>query len=612
MNPIRNILLFFAVLFSLTANAGGISEKLGDVFTFQETPASDEILDPDVAFRVTAETFSNNQLVLYWEIEPDYYLYKNKFTVESTNPGLSLGEPSFPAGTVKEDPVFGQVEVYYGSNEASIPFQLNDATLKTVEINVAYQGCKEDAVCYPPIKKTLSATISTSANAGITGTEKPSTGPALSEQDTITQKLKDKNLLFNIISFFGFGFLLALTPCVFPMIPILSGILVGQGEKINRVKAISLSLSYVITMALTYAVLGVIAGLFSINLQAASQNPWVLSLFSGVFVLLALSMFGFFELQIPARWQSKLSSASDASNKGTLKGAAVMGVLSAVIVGPCVAPPLAGALLYISQTGNAVLGGLALFAMGLGFGVPLLIVGATSGELLPRAGVWMETIKRIFGVIMLGVAIWFLERVLPASIVLLLWAILFISTAIFIGALDRIEAVTTQWQKLWKGLGLVMLVYGVVLVVAAAVGGGTILRPFKHMSYTGSNLSENLDFKYISSVEELNKELQLASQNGQTVMLDFYADWCVVCNELEVYTFPDPSVQTVLQPVKLLKADVTENNHKNKELLKHFDLFGPPAILFFNAEAQELKAHRLIGFVKAKPFVEHVKQAVSL
>ncbi len=599
--------LFF--LFSLSpVYADGIGEKLGNIFTFQDTPANDEILDPDIAFKVTAESFSNNQLILYWEIEPGYYLYKDKFKIEPANSLVSLGTFTFPAGKKKEDPIFGEVEVYYNQNNVQIPFQLTDKEQKEIVLNVAYQGCKEDAVCYPPIKKTITATI---IPVSVTDNQIKSEPLIQSEQDSITQKLKDKNLLINILSFFGFGFLLALTPCVFPMIPILSGIIVGQGEKINRTRAIALSLSYVVSMALTYAVLGVIAGLFSINLQAASQNPWVLTFFSGVFVLLALSMFGFYELQIPASWQSKLSNAGASSNKGTLKSAAIMGVLSAIIVGPCVAPPLAGALLYISQTGNALLGGAALFAMGLGFGVPLLVVGATSGELLPRAGTWMETIKQIFGVVMLGVAIWFMERVLPASIVLLLWALLFIATSIFMGALDRIEAVTTQWQRLWKSLGLVMLIYGVVLIVAAAIGGGTVLKPFKQISFTEQFASDDLSFEYVSSMEELNNELLRASQNGQTVMLDFYADWCVVCNELEAYTFPDPEVQTVLQPVKLLKADVTKNDQDDKELLKHFELFGPPAILFFNGNKQEIRSHRLVGYIKPEPFVEHIKQVTS-
>jgi thioredoxin:protein disulfide reductase len=605
----RSVLFFITIIFSLLASAGELGNKLSDIFSFQDSSPADEILDPEIAFRVSADVYSNNQIIINWVIEPGYYLYKNKFSIQSDESGLTLGNTVFPTGKLKKDPTFGQVEVFYGQNNALIPFDLTDTSLKEFNLNVGYQGCKEDSVCYPPIKKTLAVFIPASSEA-LSKNSVATQASLISEQDAITQKLKDKNLLINILSFFVFGLLLALTPCVFPMIPILSGIIVGEGDQITRARAISLSVSYIVAMALTYAVLGIIAGLFSLNLQAASQNVWVLSLFSGVFVFLALSMFGFYELQLPSSWQTRLSASKDQTDRGTLKGAAIMGVLSAIIVGPCVAPPLAGALLYISQTGDALLGGLALFAMGLGFGVPLLVVGATSGELLPRAGIWMETIKRVFGVIMLGVAIWFLERVLPESFVLILWATLFVTTAIFIGALDRIEAVTTYWQRLWKGLGLVMLVYGVVLIVAAASGGGTVLKPFNKQA--GVITTETLPFNYVSSLEELDQQLQQAKLEGKPVMLDFYADWCVVCNEMETYTFTDPTVQKMLEQVTLLKVDVTKNNDDDKAFLKHFDLFGPPAILFFNNESVEITSHRLVGFIKAESFVEHITQAISL
>jgi len=610
MKFIRSTLFFYAFLFPLSVSAGDTVNKLNDLFSLQDSSQIDEILDPEIAFRVSADVYSDKQLILNWEIEPDYYLYKNKFSFQSGETGLTLGNADFPMGKLKEDPAFGQVEVYYGQNNVLIPFDLADKSLKYFDLNIAYQGCKEDSVCYPPIKKTLAVVVPASFNTPSVNAVVNQT-LLISEQDAITQKLKDKNLLINILTFFGFGFLLALTPCVFPMIPILSGILVGEGDRITRTRAISLSLSYVVAMASTYAVLGIIAGLFSFNLQAASQNVWILSLFSGIFVLLALSMFGFYELHIPSSWQSRLSASQDQSSQGTLKGAAIMGVLSAIIVGPCVAPPLAGALFYISQTGDALLGGLALFAMGLGFGVPLLVVGATSGELLPRAGAWMETIKRIFGVIMLGVAIWFLERVLPETLVLVLWAMLFITTAIFVGALDRLEAVSTYWQRLWKGMGIVMLVYGIVLIVAAANGGGTVLKPFKQQALS-SETADTLLFKYVASLEELDQQLQQAKREGKPVMLDFYADWCVICNELETYTFTDPAVQKTLMQFTLLKIDVTKNNDVDKALLKQFDLFGPPAILFFNKESVEIKSHRLVGFIKAKAFVDHITQAISL
>ncbi len=607
MNLIRNALILIVLLLPLAVDAGGITRKLGDFFAFQST--DDEILDPALAFRVRADLAANNQLLLSWEIAPGYYLYKDKFSVQSDNPAITVTMHDFPAGKVKQDPTFGQVEVYYGQNNASGALIFTDPTLQKFALKVGYQGCKEDSVCYPPIKKTLWITLPDSLTP-LPTIDNTIQAPPISKQDAITQKLKDKNLLLNILSFFGFGLLLSLTPCVFPMIPILSGIIVGEGTRLTRARGIMLSLSYVIAMASTYAVLGLLAGLFSLNLQAAAQNVWVLTLFSGVFVLLALSMFGCYELQLPASWQSRLSSSHDYKSHGTLKGAVFMGVLSALIVGPCVAPPLAGALFYISQTGDALLGGLALFAMGLGFGVPLLIIGATSGELLPRAGAWMESIKRLFGVILLGVAIWFLERVLTAAIVLMLWAMLFITVAIFIGALDRIDTTTTPGRRLWKGLGLVMLVYGALLIVAAANGSGTVLQPFREQANIATK--ETLSFNYVASLQDLEQELRQAKLAGKPVMLDFYANWCVTCKEMESYTFSDPVVQDTLKQFILLKVDVTANNDLDKAFLKQFDLFGPPAILFFNADSVEIKSHRLVGFVKAQPFVAHLKQVSIL
>ena len=615
MSLLRYVFLWVSFCLPLSASADGLGNKLNELFSNDPAPVSDEILDPDIAFKVDITQFNAKQLLLSWDIEPGYYLYKDKFKVTAVDPVITINNVALPTGDVEADPLFGQVEVYYGQDDAPISFSTSDAGIKTADIELAYQGCKKDSICYPPIKKTISVSLDNNLNTSVSDPNTQAAPVLVSEQDSITQKLKDKGLLINVLSFFGFGFLLAFTPCVFPMIPILSGIIVGEGKRINRGRAISLSLSYVIAMALTYAVLGILAGLFSFNLQAASQNIWVLTLFSGVFVFLALSMFGFYELQLPSSWQSKLSSGQDQKGKGTLKGAATMGVLSAVIVGPCVAPPLAGELLYISQTGDAVLGGLALFAMGLGFGVPLLVVGASSGELLPRAGAWMEIIKRIFGVIMLGVAIWFLERVLPAPASLMLWAALFITTAIFMGAMDRLESAATHWQRLWKGLGLVMMVYGVVLIVAAANGSGTVLRPFNQQFISGSAATANkqtLPFSYVSGPEELQMQLLKAKQEGKPVMLDFYADWCIACIELETYTFSDPAVHTALQNVTLLKTDVTKNNEMDKALLKQFEIFGPPAILFFNTDATEIKSHRLVGFIKAEPFVQHIEQALAL
>ena len=606
------ILLVLSSL-SFSVGAASLSDRLSQAIGNIGTP-SDEILDPEIAFLFSSELIDGQTLKLRWQIEQGYYLYQNRFAVESQSSNLSIGNFTLPDGKEKDDPSFGLVIVNTGDTEFTVPLIRQQLEQHSAQILVKYQGCKEDAVCYPPQEKRIDLTLPTITEAAtltVNSTENTNTQSKVSEQDQILQKLTEGNILANIAVFFVFGLLLSLTPCVFPMIPILSGIIVGQGQHITTARAFVLSLVYVIAMALTYAVLGILAGTFEINLQAASQNIWVILGFSAIFVLLALSMFGFFELQLPSALQSRLSSMSDQQQSGSLKGVAVMGILSAIIVGPCVAPPLAGALLYISQTGDAALGGLALFAMGLGFGVPLLIIGTSAGKLLPKAGGWMDTIKAIFGVVMLGVAIWFLERILPGSVTLLLWAALLIVSAVYMGALEAVDK-ANKWSGLWKGLGIVILLYGMVLVLASAMGGVNPLKPFHSVSFlSADNSKQQLAFKTIKNAGDLEKELEMAGAQGKFVMLDFYADWCVVCKEMETYTFSDADVIDSLSDVILLKADVTQNDEQDKALLSKFNLFGPPAILFFDHNGVERKGYRLVGFIEADPFIAHIEQATT-
>lgn len=597
--------------------AQSLTERLSNAFGGNS--AADEILHPDVAFIFAADTTNPQSINLQWQVVDGYYLYRDKFkfTLGVGPAQIDQARIDIPPGKMKEDPAFGQVEINTGDFSIALPVQRSHTAPSTVNLEIRYQGCKDDSVCYPPISKNLalqlpqfipSVQAATLKNAGPAVASAP-----LSEQDTITRRLKDGSLLLNIVAFFGFGLLLSLTPCVFPMIPILSGIIVGQGPQITTSKAFILSLFYVLAMSLTYAVLGVIAGSFYFNLQAAFQNVWAISLFSAVFVALALAMFGFYELQLPASMQTRLSAANENQRGGTVQGAALMGVLSAIIVGPCVAPPLAGALLYISQTGNALFGGLALFAMGLGLGVPLLLIGSSAGALLPKAGAWMETIKQVFGVIMLGVAIWFMERVLPAGISLLLWAALLIISAVYLGALDAPQ-VKASWQKLRKGLGLILLVYGVILVIGAASGGTNIYRPLQGLSTKGisaDNDHRQVNFKTIKSLADLDAELALAGEQGKFVMLDFYADWCVVCKEMEEYTFSEARVAVLLGKFVLLQADVTKNDEQDRQLLKEFELYGPPAILYFGEDGKERQSHRVIGFVEADDFAERLTAVIG-
>jgi len=396
-------------------------------------------------------------------------------------------------------------------------------------------------------------------------------------------------------------------------VPILSGIIVGQGKELTARQGFVLSLVFVLAMAVTYAVIGVMAGLFWKNLQAVFQNRWVIIAFAAVFVVLALSMFGFFKLQLPSSLQSRLTMASSRQQGGTLHGVAVMGLFSALIVGPCVAPPLAGALLYIGRTGDALLGGLALFVLGLGMGLPLLIIGASTGKLLPKAGVWMQTVQAIFGVLLLGVAVWLLERVLPGPVTLLLWGLLAITSAIYMGATDLLDAVASPGRKLSKGLGLALLVYGAALILGAASGSSDVFRPLGELVAAGECAvvpTAQLAFSPVKGVEGLKTALQKAQAENKTAMLDLYADWCVECKLIEKNTFTDRAVQQSLANAVLLRADVTENDRADQELLKSLELYGPPAILFFDSNSMERRHHRLVGYIGPEEFWSHLKLAL--
>jgi thiol:disulfide interchange protein DsbD len=589
----------------------GLGESLG----LQDS--GDDFLEPDQAFQPAFEVSPDGTLVARWDIAEGYYLYRDKFRFRALEgAGVSLGAPAFPTGKTKEDPSFGRVEVYYQTVEIRVPVR-SAGTASRFELEVGYQGCAEAGICYPPIKKAVTLTVPAGTAAAPQGGESGAPAPVtaeepVSEQDRLAARLASESALATSLWFFGFGLLLAFTPCVFPMIPILSGIIVGQGSGITTRRAFLLSVTYVLAMSVAYTGAGVIAGLFGANLQAALQNPWVLSVFAAIFVLLALSMFGFYDLQLPSALQSRLAELSSRQRGGSLVGVAVMGLLSALIVGPCVAPPLAGALIYIGQTGDPWLGGMALFALSLGMGAPLVVVGTLEGKYLPRAGGWMNAVKAVFGVAMLGVAVFLLERVLPGWIALLLWAALFIVSAIYLGALEPLGLDAGGFRKLWKGVGLVMLVYGVLLMIGAASGGGDVLQPLRGVALASAGPAQHqgLTFRRVKGVTGLDAELASAAAEGRPVMLDFYADWCIACKELEKYTFSKPEVVKALEGVVVLQADVTANDAEDQALLKAYGLFGPPAVLFFGPDGRERPGYRLVGFVAADPFRAHADKAL--
>lgn len=608
------------------ASLSSMSKSLGANGEF------DEFLPADKAFAFGSEVIDGNLIVLKWDIADGYYVYRDKmeFSIEEGE-GVTLGKPKYPKGKTITDETFGKMVVFYKSVAVKIPLGRKDASATDLSLRVKYQGCADAGFCYPPVTTTtflklpagdVSAQVEEPQVASKVMVSEPvseqsantvSTEP-VSEQDSIANSLENDGFFVIVLTFFGLGLLLAFTPCVFPMIPILSSIIVGQGDKITTRHAFKLSLVYVLAMALTYTVAGIIAGLFGANLQAAFQNPWILGSFSIVFVLLSFSMFGFYELQLPASLQSKLTEISNKQEGGTVAGVAIMGFLSALIVGPCVAAPLMGALIYIGQTGDALLGGVALFALSMGMGAPLIAIGTSAGKLMPKAGAWMDAIKAVFGVMLLAVAIWMLERIIPAPVAMLLWALLLIISGVFMGALLQMESTVSGWRKLWKGIGLVLVIYGGLLLVGVASNGTDPLQPLRGLNLGGGGASvsvahEEVEFKKIKSVEDLEREIKAANAAGKPVMLDFYADWCVSCKEMERYTFSNPAIMKEMSKAVLLQADVTANDDIDKALLKKFRLIGPPSMIFWDRSGNELRNLRLVGFMEVEEFLAHIKKA---
>lgn len=569
----------------------------------------DSLLTVDQAFKV--ETIALNDVLLStrFTIHPNVYLYKDQLEIKSLTQGISVAKITFPKGKIKDDPYFGNVEVFYDLVEIDVAISRNNNEPKNVELKIDYQGCIDEGICYPPASKTLNVELPDLKIHNIKTDNKldnnlsftPSNSVKnISEQDQIQSDLKDQSWWLTVLRFLGFGLLLALTPCVFPMIPILSGLIVGQGN-ITRSKAFSLSLIYVLAMALAYTAAGVIAGMLGANIQAAFQKPMIIIAFSAVFVLLALSMFGFYELQIPTSWQNKLSNLSNKQKGGSYFGVAVMGFLSAIIVGPCVAPPLAGAVLYISDTGDPLVGGLALFAMSIGMGAPLLLIGASAGQWMPQSGGWMNVVKSFFGIALIGMAIWFLSRIIPAPVALGLYGLLALLSAIFWYK----YAVNNGLKNNSKGLGLrvLQLLRVVLLVIAAlmfygAVNGHTDpLKPWKKYDY--------FEFVKIKSVSDLKAKI---NETDKPILLDFYADWCVECIRMEKTTYNQPEVQKELERFLVLKADVTAQDKQDVELMQAFKIIGPPATLFFGSNDKMLPQVNFFGYMNAEDFVAHLQK----
>jgi thioredoxin:protein disulfide reductase len=571
--------------------------------------AEPELLEPERAFQFAARLQDARSIEVTYRIAPGYYLYRDKFHFSAAPAGVKLGAPRIPPGKRTRDEFFGDMETHRGDLRIIVPFEMDGAAVPALTLTAISQGCADVGVCYVPQEQKAELMLASLAAAPMQG--RPAgqlfgTQPPTSDANVAT--LFASGFWLIVASFFGFGLLLSFTPCVLPMVPILSGIIVGGGTHITKMRGFLLATVYVLGMAVTYAIAGVAAGLSGAMLAAVLQNPWVVGAFAAVFVALALAMFGLYELQLPVALQSKLAEASGRLKGGQGAGVFVIGVLSALIVGPCVAAPLAGALLYISQSRDVVLGGSALFAMALGMGVPLLVVGASAGALLPKAGPWMVTVNRFFGVLLLGVAIYLVSPFVPAAVHLLAWGALLVVTAIFLHAIDPLPVHAHGFQKFSKGIGIIALVAGIMFLIGALSGGRDVLQPLSGLRL-GASEAAKPSFQRVGNIAELDGRIQAAG--GRPVMLDFYADWCVSCKEMERYTFSDTGVQARMDQMLLLQADVTVSTPDHLALLKRFRLFGPPGIIFFDRSGREIEGLRVIGFQPAKEFTAALDQALA-
>lgn len=565
-------------------------------------------LSTDEAFKFSAYAKNSSTIVATWQIASKHYLYRDRIKFDTSGPHQpKLAPVVLPAGIPHEDEVLGKYQIYKSNLQIPIKLLSKAATINLV---ATYQGCSADGFCYPPVTKQVQISLRSNFNQVVVGTtlvgiHQLENSAPMPQQEQVVFLLKKGKLWLIIAGFFGFGFLLAFTPCVLPMIPILSGIIIGHADQISTKKAFLLSLTYVLSMSITYAIAGILAGVLGGSLQAMLQNPWVISCFSILFVLLALSLFGLYNLHLPAIFTQRIDAVSRKQKSGSYWGVAIMGCLATLIVSPCITPPLIGALSYISQTGDALLGGCALFVMGLGMGLPLLVIGTSGGKLLPKSGPWMDAVKSIFGVFMLGVAIWMLSRIVPGQIILLLWALLLITCAIFLGAFN--PRATDGWHRLWKGVGLVLVIYSIALIIGAAMGNKDPFHPLRFQDIR-SKKSNAIKFKRIKTIKDFNHALAKAKKKNKYVMLDFYADWCVACIQMENGAFADLQVKNALKNFILLQADVTANDANDKQLEQSLNVVAPPTIIFFAPNGKELIHYRIVGEQNTNEFLKHIQQ----
>jgi thiol:disulfide interchange protein DsbD len=594
------LLLLFCIL---PAQAGLLPDRpapnekssIADVFAEKRGP--DDFLPPDQAFKLRMRAQDKQTVIADFDVAPGYYLYKSRISFTLNDAKTSeIAKVELPTGEIKEDPNFGKSEVYHHPFQVKILLQHHGAVPPTIALTAGFQGCSEKGLCYTPMKKVFEIGL-----ADAVSTSAPTSD--IAEPDKLGQALASGKLWLVALLFFGVGLGLSFTPCVYPMIPILSGIIVRQSAHPSRAHAFNLSLAYTLGMAITYALAGVAAGLSGHLISNALQNPWALGFGAVLFVFLALSMFDIYELRLPSVLETKVADVTNRIKGGRFIGVFAMGALSALLVSPCVAAPLAGALLYIGKTHDVILGGVALFAMAMGMGMPLLAVGLSAGKVLPKAGQWMTVVRNLFGVLMLAMAIWLIAPVIPVAVQMGLWALLLIGLSVFLHALDGLPAQSSNALKVGKGLGVVALITGVALLLGALSGSRNLMQPLSGVfSVAGSVKSQDASpFKQVKNLAELDTAIQAAK--GRYVMLDFYADWCAACKEYERTTFADARVRKQFDRVALLQADVTKNTDDDKALLAHFGFYGPPGIVFFDQTGKQITPLKVAGYQAEEQFL---------
>ena len=572
--------------------SSGSSPDISSLALGKEVQKSNHPLPADQAFKLSAILLDNNMLAVRWLVQPDYYLYKDKisFSVDEA----SIENIRFPDATIKNDEFFGEVSVY--NTPLEIQIELNNIQKDYVLVTIKHQGCWEGGVCYPPQVDRLEVSLEGSKKAPI-----PSNEIVTIDENIVSEKFQQGGLALFIAAFLA-GLALSWTPCVYPMVPILSGIIIGQKEKPSNLNALLMSITFVLSMSVAYGLIGASAGYFGagINLQAIMQTPWVLFVFSCIFILLSLSMFGFYDIQLPSGIQTRLTSISNSQSGGSFVGVSIMGFLSALIVGPCVTPFLATALSYVIAGGSAAKGGASLFAMGLGMGVPLIIICGWGVNALPKAGPWMENVKRVFGFAMIAVALYLLDRILYPLLSLILWALLFTVAPIMLGVFKNISRSLSLVGIVFRLFSILFLVYGLMLWVLVAKGGGDIQQPLDAIIYGDKiEASNTVTFQIIDDETQLDSLILKTKSNKKPLVLKFYAEWCIACKKLERVVFKDSTVNQSLKDSMTYTVDVTKNTQINQSILSRFSLVGPPAILFFK-DGKEIRSQRIIGEVSAK------------